>query len=206
MTSWHGCPYSFQTYSQVYVLTYAHCSWWSIGHLRPLAIALCSGLLWPFQSSWSLVKLCFSVSPPTVARRATVPLPLRVPGQVLGCTGLVQQFAKYFMGYALFFSHIFVFQGVKVDAFQMFDYGSAKANIDHYKQVCPFLTLCYLCLWHSFIASYHCLLWPCSISNILSFILYAYPCIYHVFPIQVAAVYFVFLVAVQLFFFFFGMG
>ena len=37
------------------LLTYAHCSRWSISHLRPLAIALCSGLLWPFQSSWSLV-------------------------------------------------------------------------------------------------------------------------------------------------------
>ena len=37
-------------------LTYAHRSRWSIGHLRPLAIALCSGLLWPFQSCWSLVS------------------------------------------------------------------------------------------------------------------------------------------------------
>ena len=36
------------------LLTYAHRSRWSIGHLRPLAIALCSGLLWPFQTSWSL--------------------------------------------------------------------------------------------------------------------------------------------------------
>ena len=26
-------------------LTYAHCSWWNIGHQRPLAIALCFGLL-----------------------------------------------------------------------------------------------------------------------------------------------------------------
>ena len=35
-------------------LTYAHRFRWNIGHLRPLAIALCSGLfwlLWPFQSS-----------------------------------------------------------------------------------------------------------------------------------------------------------
>ena len=36
-----------------YLLTYAHRSRWSIGHLRPLAIALCSELLWPFQTSWS---------------------------------------------------------------------------------------------------------------------------------------------------------
>ena len=37
------------------LLTYAYRSQWSIGHLRPLAIALCSGLLLSFQSSWSLV-------------------------------------------------------------------------------------------------------------------------------------------------------
>ena len=32
-----------------YLLIYAHHSWWSIGHLQPLAIALCSGLLWLWQ-------------------------------------------------------------------------------------------------------------------------------------------------------------
>ena len=37
-----------------YLLTYAHSSRWSIGHLRPLVIALCSGLLWSFRTSWSL--------------------------------------------------------------------------------------------------------------------------------------------------------
>ena len=37
------------------LLPYVHHSRWSIGHLRPLTIALCSGLLWPFQTSWSLV-------------------------------------------------------------------------------------------------------------------------------------------------------
>ena len=37
--------------SQLLLLTYAHCSQWSIGHLQPLAIPLCSGLLWPFQTS-----------------------------------------------------------------------------------------------------------------------------------------------------------
>ena len=36
------------------MLTYAHSSRWSIGHLWPLTIALCSGLHWPFQTSWSL--------------------------------------------------------------------------------------------------------------------------------------------------------
>ena len=50
-----------------YLLTNAHRSQWSIGHLRPLAIALCSGLLWPFQTSW--FQLCFSVSPPVIVRR-----------------------------------------------------------------------------------------------------------------------------------------
>ena len=34
------------------LLTYAHRSWWSIGHQRPLSIALCSGLLWSFRTSW----------------------------------------------------------------------------------------------------------------------------------------------------------
>ena len=38
----------------IQVLTYACRSRWSIGHLRPLAIALRFGLLWPFQTSWSL--------------------------------------------------------------------------------------------------------------------------------------------------------
>ena len=32
-----------------------------------------------------LLQLCFSVSPPTVARPASLPLPLRVPGQSLAC-------------------------------------------------------------------------------------------------------------------------
>ena len=34
-----------------------------------------------------LFQLCFSVSPPTVARPASLPLPLRVPGQGLSCGG-----------------------------------------------------------------------------------------------------------------------
>ena len=50
--------------SHTYLLTYAHRSWWSIGNNWPLpppptppsspAIALCSGLLWSFHTSWSL--------------------------------------------------------------------------------------------------------------------------------------------------------
>ena len=35
-------------------LTYAHRPQWSKGHLRPLAVALCSGLFWPFRTSRSL--------------------------------------------------------------------------------------------------------------------------------------------------------
>ena len=35
--------------------TYAHRSQRSIGHQWPLAISLCSGLLWSFSTSWSLV-------------------------------------------------------------------------------------------------------------------------------------------------------
>ena len=38
-----------------YLLTYAPCSQWSIGHQRPPAIALCSGLLVSFRTSWSPV-------------------------------------------------------------------------------------------------------------------------------------------------------
>ena len=37
----------------IYLLTYAHHSQWSIGHQRPPAIALCSGLLLSFWTSWS---------------------------------------------------------------------------------------------------------------------------------------------------------
>ena len=36
-----------------YLLTYAHRSQWSIGHQLPPAIALCSGLLLSFRTSWS---------------------------------------------------------------------------------------------------------------------------------------------------------
>ena len=39
---------------RAYLLTYAHRSRWSIGHQRPLSIALCSGLLWSFRTSMSL--------------------------------------------------------------------------------------------------------------------------------------------------------
>ena len=35
------------------LLTCAHRSRCSIGHQRPLAIALCSGFLWSFRTSWS---------------------------------------------------------------------------------------------------------------------------------------------------------
>ena len=59
-----------------YLLTYAHRSQLSVGHQRPPAIALCSGLMF---------QLCFSVSPPAVARPASLPLPVWVPGQVLAC-------------------------------------------------------------------------------------------------------------------------
>ena len=49
-----GCTSLLKVQNDVLtLLTYAHRSRWSIGHQRPLAIALCSGLLWPFQSSWS---------------------------------------------------------------------------------------------------------------------------------------------------------
>ena len=74
-------PLSFIGYLEEHCfLTYAHRSRWSIGHQRPLAIALCSGPVGPL-----LFQLCFSVSPPTVARPASLPLPLRVPGQGLAC-------------------------------------------------------------------------------------------------------------------------
>ena len=41
-------------YRGIYILlTYAHRSQWSMGHQRPPAIALCSGLLLSFRASWS---------------------------------------------------------------------------------------------------------------------------------------------------------
>ena len=47
--------------SKAFLLTYAHRSRRSIGHQRPLTIALCSGLLWSFLTSWSLqLPCCFS--------------------------------------------------------------------------------------------------------------------------------------------------
>ena len=78
-------------------LIYAHRSRWSIGHQRPpppptppprhpspshsvLGCSGHSGSVGPL-----LFQLCFSVSPPTVARPASLPLPLRVPGQGLAC-------------------------------------------------------------------------------------------------------------------------
>ena len=66
------------------VLTYAHRSRWSIGHQRhPLRHRGCSGHSGPVGPL--LFQLCFSVSPPTVARPASLSLPLRVPGQGLAC-------------------------------------------------------------------------------------------------------------------------
>ena len=77
------CPV---TYLLTYLLASAHRSQWSIGHQRPPAIALCSGLLLsPEPVGPLLFQLCFSVSPPTVARPTSLPLPLRVPGQGLAC-------------------------------------------------------------------------------------------------------------------------
>ena len=40
--------------TKTYLRTYAHRSRWSIGHLRPLTIDLCSRLLWRFHTNWSL--------------------------------------------------------------------------------------------------------------------------------------------------------
>ena len=49
MLTWSRCNHVL-----LLLLTYyAHRSRWSIGHLRPLTIALCSGLLWSFRTSWS---------------------------------------------------------------------------------------------------------------------------------------------------------
>ena len=81
------CPrtYGVISFVAIYstVLTYAHRSLWSIGHQRLPAIALCSGHSGPVGPL--LFQLCFSVSPPTVARPASLSLPLQVPGQGLAC-------------------------------------------------------------------------------------------------------------------------
>ena len=43
----------FSRSGHTYLLTYAHRSQWSVGHQRPPAMALCSGLLLSFRISWS---------------------------------------------------------------------------------------------------------------------------------------------------------
>ena len=48
------CRFELKDMHGLPLLTYALRSGRSIGHLRPLTIALCSGLLWSFQTSWSL--------------------------------------------------------------------------------------------------------------------------------------------------------
>ena len=57
---------------------------WAINDPKPshsvLGCSCHSGPVGPL-----LFQLCFSVSPPTVARPASLPLPLRVPGQGLAC-------------------------------------------------------------------------------------------------------------------------
>ena len=54
----NGCSvFELWTYDTSYLHTCAYRSRWSIGHLRPLAIALCSRLPWPFQISWSFAVL-----------------------------------------------------------------------------------------------------------------------------------------------------
>ena len=68
-----------------YFLTYAHRSRCNIGHLRPLAIALCSGLLWPFQSSWSLIVSALLQCLASNSCEAGLSLPLRVSSQGLAC-------------------------------------------------------------------------------------------------------------------------
>ena len=70
----------------IYLLTYAHHCRWSIGHLRPLAITLCSGLLWPFQSSWSfVVSALLQCLASNCCEACLSSFPLWVPGQGLGC-------------------------------------------------------------------------------------------------------------------------
>ena len=65
------------------VLTFAPCSRWSINHLQPLAIALCSWLLWPFQTSWSL-------EPDRLAGLVVRHLPRewKIPGSNPACAGI----------------------------------------------------------------------------------------------------------------------
>ena len=60
---------------------------WSIGHRRPLAIALCSGLCscCSCPVCTFLLEFCLSISPPAVVRPASLPLSLQVPGQSLAC-------------------------------------------------------------------------------------------------------------------------
>ena len=70
-----------------YLLTYAHRSQWSIGHQRPPRhrTLFWAVLVIPDQLVPCCFSSAFSVSLPTVARPASLPLPLRVPGQGLAC-------------------------------------------------------------------------------------------------------------------------
>ena len=69
-----------------YLLTYAHRSQWSIGHQQHPAIALCSGLLLSFQTSWSpAVSALLQCLASNYCKAGLFSLLLRVPGQGLAC-------------------------------------------------------------------------------------------------------------------------
>ena len=72
-------------YLFTYLLTYAHRSQWSIGHDPPPSHSVLGCSCHSRPVGPLLFQLCFSVLPPTVARPASLPLPLRVPGQGLAC-------------------------------------------------------------------------------------------------------------------------
>ena len=73
-------------YSFCALLTYAHRSRWSIGHQRPPAIALCSGLLWSFRTTWSpAVSTLLQCLASNCCETGLSFSSLSVPGQGLAC-------------------------------------------------------------------------------------------------------------------------
>ena len=69
-----------------HVLTYLMPITLSGGHQRPLAITLCSGLLWSFRTSWSLaVSALLQCLTSNCCEADFLSLPLQVPGQGLAC-------------------------------------------------------------------------------------------------------------------------
>ena len=77
-----GLDVTVRDFEITYLLSHAHRSRWSIGHQRPPVLGYSDHSR---PAGPLLFQLCFSVSPPTVARLTSLSLPLWGPGQGLAC-------------------------------------------------------------------------------------------------------------------------